>query len=232
MSDEANPFASPQSAAVERPEIVWANEQPDALRKVKLGLTLVYIGICGILLACIGLPILMFSFDGPDNIVPLTFVMVGAILLLSLLMFIGEVFCLAVPAESGAKTLIYAAVGLQGLGFLCSLLVAVIPDTMVTAVISVVSNLGGIASLICFILFLRRVALYIERPDIAARAVRSLIVGAVSVGLFIALTLLAIVNPQLGASFGIVILVAAIGMLVSLLMYANTVTYLRKAITV
>lgn len=230
MSDDVNPFASPQTSGIERPEVLWATEQPEALRKVKIGLTLVYASICGILLAVLGGPIVMITLAGPEN-----FVLVGVVLgvvtvLLNLMMIVGQVLCLAVPAESGAKPLINAAVGLQGLAFVCTLLTFALSDGPAAIVVVGISYLANAVSLICFILFLRRVALYIQRPDIAGRAMRALVVGLVSVAVLAVAGILVSITPN--PALGLIMLPAMLGMLIGFVMYANTVTYLRKAISV
>lgn len=230
MSDAPNPFASPQTAAVDVPATEWAADNPVALRKVKLGLLLVYIGICGLLIAGLAFPGLVM-LGGPE-VPATTAILLGLVFIgLAILMFVGQLFCIAAPRESGAKPLILTAVVLQGVAFLASLAIFALPagGTAVTA-ISVIGNVFSVVSLVCFILFLRKFAIYIQRPDIAGRATRALIVGLLSTVLLVALIAAATLTSAV--SLGLLILPCMIGMLIGLVMYANTVTYLRKAIVV
>jgi hypothetical protein len=236
MSRDFNPFASPQTMASDRPEVMWAAENPEGLRKVKLGLTLVYAGICGILVTALGFPILMVvvggALESPETVLLLGLVVTGVMLLLAVLMFVGQLFCLSVPAESGAKPFIIAAVCLQGIGFLGTLSGFILPQGMVSTLISGGLNLAGLASFVCFLLFLRKVATYIVRYDIAGRAVRALVVGVLSLVAIVGISVGQFVSPQVMGPLQMLVLIPGLGMLVSLVMYANTVTYLRRAITV
>lgn len=232
MSDVPNPFASPQTRSEASAVEQWSAQHPEALRKVKLGLTLVYAGICGILLVAIGFPILMFS-GGPDLMASLGTVMAILMVALGLLMFVGQVLCIAVPEQSGARMLIVASVALQGLSFVFTLLMVTgLLGTAVGVAISLLGNLLSVASLVCFVLFLKKVAQYIDRYDIAAKATRSLIVGLISAAGLAASPLLALLGIGIGGLASLLILGCAIGALVALVMYANTITYLRKAIKV
>ncbi|MGI9457543.1 MAG: hypothetical protein ACR2NU_13345 [Aeoliella sp.] len=241
MPEEFNPFAAPQTSDAAAPHLVWATDQPEALRRVKLGLTFVYVGICGILLAGISLPIvgMMVFGQGPgvESVAWFGMLVFGLMTLLTLLMVTGELLCTAVPSESGGKALAIAAVALQGFSFVVGLASGfLLEDTSIEVAIGVqvVLNLLGIASLVCFVLFMRRVATYIGRYDLVGRATRVLIVGGVAVvlligyGIFVA-TLGNQFGPPVGASFAGVI--GGLLILVALVMYANMVTYLRKAIT-
>ncbi len=232
MVDQPNPFASPQTAAGERPEIVFATEHPEALRKVKLGLTLVYTGICGTLIAAISAPVMLLFFQADDS-AAIPALVIGGMVALALLMFVGQVFCIAIPAESGAKGLVVTAVALQAIGFLTSLGSLMVPvPASVGAIVSVVNNLAGFVAVAFFVLFLRRVAIYLSQPNIAGRATRTLIVGAIAGVLLTAGSALVIARPDTAVVLAPPLAIAGIAGFVALVMYANTVTYLRKAIRV
>ncbi len=231
MSDDINPFAAPQANLDVSREVAWANDHPEALRKVKLGLTLVYAGICGILLSLLLSPLL--AFVGPSGVDGLMgLLLLGtSIVLLALLLFVGQIFCTAVPQETGAKTLAIAAVALQGIAFAVSLLAFFNPlGTLGLLGLQMVGNLASVVSLVCFLLFMRKVALYIDRPDVANRAIRALTVGTLSVALLLACGLF--LSWSRVTPVGLLVLPCLIGILIALVMSANTVTYLRKAITV
>ncbi|TWT37874.1 hypothetical protein KOR34_28400 [Posidoniimonas corsicana] len=239
VSDEANPYASPSATDVAPPgERALATEFPSEMRRVRTGLSLVYYGICGILLLALGMPVVAVVLGGGGSQPEALGVVMTAMPLLMLgfavLMFVGEVMCTFVPRESGAKGLALAAVGLQVVNWLATLgglLVGI-------ALTGVVGGLASLASLICFVLFLRQTSLYIGREDVARRAVRALVVGLVSLALLAPMVVLGATVVSPGATGGDPPLalsfmagVGGLGMLAAFLMYANTITYLRKAIT-
>ncbi|MCO6043976.1 hypothetical protein NG895_08655 [Aeoliella sp. ICT_H6.2] len=232
MSDSSNPFASPQTDAVARPEVVWAAEQPEALRKVKLGLTLVYIGICGMLL-CVAVlaPLLMFSLGASR--IELVALLGLAVLVFSVVMLVGQIFCIAVPAESGARPFAISAVVLEVVCLLAMVLGTIATVVGMLATVGAIGQaLANVGSVTCFLLFLRKVAQYIERPDIAARAMRALIVGVLSTIAIAVGAMGPFAPPTQGEFLGWLAILGMLGALVAFVMYANTVTYLRKAITV
>lgn len=242
MPEELNPFASPQAMDSDRPAMAWADEDPEALRRVRLGLTMVYYGICALILFAITMPFLGFmlfaQIGGAPEAGLTTFGLVfgGLVLLLTLVIFAGEILCTAAPRESGAKSLAFAAVALQGVSLgsvLLTWLLEWMESPTAVMVVQGVGNLAGLMSLVCFVLFMRRLALFIQRRDVAGRATRSLIVGTVSLVLLVAgvaLELVGLDAPLLAAS--IAMMVGGLGFLVALVMYANTVTYLRTAIMI
>lgn len=246
MLDTSNPFASPL-AEVTVAERGVMGEHPEALCKVRTGLSLVYYGICGILLSVLLLVIVSvlrvpggMAGMGPMQIAMVLFAI--AIMLFMLMMLIGEAFCIAVPAESGAKGLAVAAFLLAILPFLSGIAGVVIGRSGNPALGQMISNIGSLVqplSLLCFVLFLRQTAIFIGRRDVAGRAVRTLAVGVLATlltiggAVFVGMSLVqggAAVDPPPAAFM--VMGLGSLMMLVALLMYANTITYLRKAITV
>jgi hypothetical protein len=242
MADSPNPFAAPQTASAPGDD-VWGDTPPEALLKVKTGLSMVYYSICGMLLLGILWAVLLFTLRGglDDEMMEMLGLMLGGgFLLLALVGLAGQGFCLAVPAETGARGLVQASIALQGVTLFASMasLVSGWPSgdepilNFVLGAAMMVLNLAGMA---CFILFMRRVALHIARRDVAGRATRALVAGVLAAAVYGTGLVLMQYSEQMGVTpgvVGIVSLVGMVGILIALIMYANTVTYLRKAIVV
>lgn len=222
MDDKPNPYASPQSDFAAAGE-AWMRDQTGQLRLVYIGLSLSYWGIIltllGVMIA-IGSAFLAAS-AGPAVALALMIGGAGMAVIGSLLSFVGPFFCLAVPAESGAKGFIIASVALQLVNFIVSPIAAFVE---VPAMYELVSNLAGplaaLAALFAFILFMRRLAAFIGQPQLLARADRVL-VGA---GLIIVSWIITVVAVAAVGFF------VAIAVLVVFIMYANLINDLRKQV--
>lgn len=239
MSDLPNPFAAPQTASAPD-ENVWGDTPPEALLKVKTGLSMVYFSICGMLLLALLIPAILFSLGDnldPNSLGLLGLLLGGGFLLLVLLGLAGQGFCLAVPPETGARSLVTASLVLQGISVFGSVAGLVLNLPLIGDSVWKIVMMGlSLASVVCFLLFMRRVALHIHRGDVAGRAMRALIMGIIATVTYATAVVLALLGVrQLGDPMGISGILAFVGailMLISLIMYANTVTYLRKAIVV
>jgi hypothetical protein len=93
-------------------------------------------------------------------------------------------------------------------------------------------NFGGLAGLLLFIFFLREIALYLGRDDLMNRARNVLIVGVVCAVVFACFVfLLPAIGPSGGdAVFAVIWLSAIIVAIVLLVMYANLINAMRKAV--
>ena len=249
MDEPVNPFAAPQAVVDDRPERVWAESAPAALLRVRLGLTMVYAALCGavvwVIAGAVGLVVYFQLNDpqfvaGPSQLPAVLYVAAGlAALLVALLFVAGEVFCLSVPQETQSRPYIFVSLLLQFL-------------TVITACMACYYNLGtprmafgwGIGtsftaalSLLCFLLLMLAVARFIKHRDMTRKIILALTVGVASTLAFCgSLTTLLLVDLERlvidSTLLGWGTTLSCIGMLVSWVMYANTVTYLRKAITV
>lgn len=238
MSDAVNPFAAPQANIERPPEQTWAIEQPQAMRKVKRGLTLVYTGIILGVLTVLGFGVLAVMLNQSPNDLAWAFAgVIGAFAFAGILIIVGQVYCRAIPAETNSRRLVDTSLACHGLSAALIPLALFLPATMVTELgwlLQFVSNALTPLALAAFTLFMRRVALFIHRRDVAGRATRTLVVGGISTLLILVAVGLALLGVtaidagQLQFAAGI----GGIGFFVALIMYANTVTYLRKAITV
>ena len=116
MSNSENPYA-PVTAAPSAQGANWIGTDPAALAKTAFGLSLVYYGIILLLLSII----LMFGL----SLAPFVLITaLGGYMISSVLMFVGPIFCLSVPAGTNAKGLIIATVVLQLINFLVSVVTA------------------------------------------------------------------------------------------------------------
>ena len=242
MSEELNPFAAPQADLTASPQEQWAQGHTESLRKVKTGLMLVYTGICGVLLCAIGSVLVSMTLGGVLNPV----FRIG-VLVFGVVSFIGQIACTAAPRESGARSFAIAAVVLTcvsvlavvslfatglavGFGVRLGNEIGIESYLRFVQVIAGLQIVANLASQVCYIYFLKRLALFVERSDIAGRAVKSLIVGVISL---VAIILAAVTSEVLGIeSLGLLAVIGLIGLLIAFVMYANTITYLRKAIPV
>ncbi len=240
MADSPNPFAAPQTASTPE-EDVWGDTPPEALLKVKTGLSMVYYSICGMLLLGILWGVVLFMIGLDDELMGMMgLALGGGFLLLALVGLAGQGFCLAIPPETGARGLVQASIALQGVALFASLASMVFDwpseaEPNLQIAIAVAMMLCNMVAIVCFILFMRRVALHIARRDVAGRATRALVAGVIATLTYGTGLVLMQNADQLGISMGVVGTVSLVGLiliLVSLIMYANTVTYLRKAIVV
>ena len=215
MSDSQNPYAPPAATASAR-GIEWMMTDSAALSKTALGLSLVYFGIVLFLFSIILTFGVIFS--------PALIITIGGILIASIMMFMGPLFCLSVPAETNAKGLIIGTVVLQVINFTF----AVLPAAGVElSGFESFTQIFGVLSAICFVLFMRRLAQFIGREDLASRAKNILVLGIV----FFLTAIGGIVSMiALGPIAGILLLVVLVMGLVLFVMYANLVNALRKAL--
>lgn len=238
MTGDLNPFASPQTDDLAaKADQSSSIKFPDKMRRVRAGLSLAYLGICGIPLLIIFALVVLFVTGPILNPRPLAqaagVICLVALAGLGVAIFVGQVMCIAVPRESGAKGWVVAAIILQLSSLLASfgVFVAIAQHRWLFGSISAFLSL---MAMLCFLLFLHKTALYVQRGDIAWRAVRSIMVGVVSVlaGLLLLLLPRESLDGELNAVVVILCLVAVFGFLLALIMYANTITYLREAIEV
>jgi hypothetical protein len=245
MDEPVNPYASPLAETMQMPASAGAEVASPALRRTGVGLTLVYYGILLILLTIIGLFFsVIFLRMGPlfKNGQPLIpgglpdnftiIILVGGIssLVGCLLMFAGQIVCLAVPSESGAKGFIIAVIILQIVSIVqsfSSVILQFAPNLKIPEPVSIILNFTGLVGTILFVLFLRKLSEYIGRMDFMDKARNILVlllflfaVGAVTVvGMML-------INPL----FGFLGIILAIGALFCFVMYVNLINALRKVL--
>lgn len=238
--EPVNPYASPQ--------VEMAVEQADdrslldlsGMRTTGIGLSLVYYGIVLLLLTLI-LSIPITFVIGPTENVGLVLIGFGAMTFIAgVMMFVGQIVCLAVPVQTGARAYIIVTVLLQVGGFLQALLQVIeqyAPQVQVPLPLMLLLNLLSALSIVFFVLFLRELSLSIRRNDLARRAITILILGAV---VFV-FAIVWIFGPMIAAFYTTLVPTGpgawllggpllAIGALICFVMYANLINAVRKVL--
>jgi hypothetical protein len=216
MDQPENPYATSNIDALD-PGVEWMQTDKAGLSKTALGLTVVYSGIVLLLLCLISMLATIFA----PFLMPLVF---GAIIIAAIMMFVGPIFCLSVPPETKAQGLIVGSVVLQ----LINLALTIVAFAGIELFgIQAFSQLFGVLSAVLFVLFMRKLALFIGRPDLASRASNVLILAAVVFLVGFAAGATMFWGAQVG---GFLFFILAIMTLFLFVMYANLVNYLRKAL--
>jgi hypothetical protein len=239
MDNQENPYASPHTD----PQLPMGTEgsplASPGLQRTATGLGLIYYGILLLLLGIVigmiaGIVVAVNGLKGNIVLFPLVLAGGGAFLG-SLMMFIGQIVCLAVPPESGARGLIIGTVVLHAAGFVISFAAgfssaqaqAQAGPGAASQVNGGAGNLLGFIAAILFILFLRKVSQYIDRPDLASRASNILRLMLVIVALFVMAGILVAAKAAFAPLF---MFVGAVAALVMFVMYVNLINSLRKAL--
>jgi hypothetical protein len=224
MESLENPYASPETLDTSTPGATWAYTHSPELTRTRHGLSLVYFGICTIILSVI--ITVVAALVGPLlAIVGTVGVRAGALMTL-----VGPLFCLSVPTATGARGLIVASVILQ-LTFYALSIAASVVTFRVPLFGVILMNGTGFAATVLFLLFLRRLAEYIGRQDLAKRARNVLLL--IVVVILVTVAFYGIIPMAGGVARGAL---AAIAMgsgviaLIAFVMYANLVDGLRKSL--
>ena len=245
MDDSTNPFESPQTTS----SMAAADEQllvelSPALRRTGNGLALYYWAIivmilCGVLFgfgtvsaAAGGSQAVQKSMQNSSG---LLFVALWGITAGGIMALLGRLLCLFVPAESGARPLIAVSVAIEVFGTICAVADRVAPGQIPQRLTSVL-GLVNIVGTLLFILFMRKLAEFVGRPDLARRAMNVVILSLVLCGVFI----LAFVagptffvadkktGPAMSPILAIPMFAVVIGGLVAFVMYANLIRVMAK----
>ncbi|MEK6235969.1 MAG: hypothetical protein N2C14_14775 [Planctomycetales bacterium] len=228
--DSSTPSASP-AADAQSPGARWVSEDSPEPRRVGQGLSLVYFGIIFVLLGVTGgaFGSMIAAFLSLEFAIGGILVVAGLMIFAGVVMnFVGPVLCLAVPDETGAKELILAAVFLQVLNPAAALAQFVLGSP----VLGLLGALAGAIGMICFMLFLRQLAFFIEREDFAQRASNLLVFAGVLAGVFF-LTILGFLASVVSESLafglsGLLMFPIGMGGLICLVRYAGFVNDLRR----
>jgi hypothetical protein len=228
MVDSQNPYAAPQTDTAPPPGTEWMQGVSPSLTKTGWGLSLVYYGIVLVLLCAMVAGVSAAISGGkPGMAAVVSSVAFLGILLGFLLLFVGPLMCLAVPAESGAKGFVIGSVLLQVPSLLSAIFYQILPRVSPVAVSAVVQILGMI-SFVLFVLFLKRLAQYIGRADLCRRA-RNILVG-LAILLSLGAVYVALLYSRILSIDIIYMFPLGIGVLIVFVMYANLVNDLRKTL--
>jgi hypothetical protein len=143
-----------------------------------------------------------------------------------LLCLAGPIVCLAVPEEANARGYLIGSVILQIINFGHSVLLYLLPKFKIAALDTASDIAGGVSALL-FLLFLKSLAGYIGRADLARRAVNVMIVSAVLLAL--AGGMYAGMNAG-NAAFGLLLVAISVGLIIAFVMYVNLINDLRKCL--
>ena len=218
MKATDNPYAAPDTLETTDPGQSWLQTSSVGLSRTLTGLNLVYYGIVIAFLSLISF-VTMVIFP------PLVFVSIIGVLFGYLTFLIGPLFCLAVPSETGAKSWIVGAVCFQLLGLGLTLVNGVMPGAL-PPIFRSAGSLAALISSILFMMFMRRLATYIGRGDLSAKAVNILVLGA---AILLTSLVAPLARPQLDR-VAWVLMIPSILFLVFFVMYANMINSLRLAL--
>ena len=193
----------------------------DTFKYTRTGITFVYIGLVLIVLS-----IFAFPLAAVLRAAPLLLLFPALLVASSLLSMIGRILCLSVPKEVGASGLIYAAVALD----VSSLFAAV--SRMIPGLpnFSGFTGLLSVAAMVFFLIFLKKLAVFINDSESAARASSLLNLGIGLVIVMVAMIVLPLVSLQafaLGPA-----LLAFVLMVVGFFIYNRLLSGLRKSLGV
>ncbi|MDB5322470.1 MAG: hypothetical protein JWN40_4101 [Phycisphaerales bacterium] len=186
---------------------------------VRKGLRMVYVSITIIFVAAIGMGCLAGALSsgrrggGPDATMGILVILPALVILgAAIAIIIGQFMCCAVPAETGAKNFAMIAAICIIVNIICSVAAVAVPPAQA---------LGSIASLtgnILFILFLRKVALYLGNHELASSAMGFLVFLIVVVVVAVLIGVGAAMSGT-GAAVGLLGLLIIVGALVGLVWY-------------
>lgn len=191
----------------------------DTFKYTPMGITFVYIGLVLIVLSIFAVPLAAVL-----RATWLLLLFPALVVASSLLSMIGRIICLSVPKEVGASGLIYAAVALD----VSSLFAAV--SRMIPGLpnFSGFTGLLSLAAMVFFLIFLKKLAVFINDSESAARASSLLNLGIGLVVVMVAMIVLPLVSLQafaLGPA-----LLAFVLMVVGFFIYNRLLSGLRKSV--
>jgi hypothetical protein len=213
---------------------------------VATGLGFVYAGLCLLVFSILSPLILAFTTKDLRLVV---MVPLGLLLVATVLDIIGRLMCLAMPADrSGSRPIIFVSV-------LCSLAVLAISAWTLGVVFldlpappeiaGMLSTPVAVLGSVLFVIFLRNLALDVQQPQLASRAIMVLVLGMVIVLGFMGFKgyyiLMSRGGPNVaGGGFGGAPAVSGVGLIVvlvlfvlgitTLILYGNLLTYLRTKV--
>jgi hypothetical protein len=240
MNEAENPYASPQADLGATLFVEGMSDDLPGLRTTGIGLSLVYYGIILILLTILGSVFSLPWFPSFGQSSPPSFVvysmLIGVPLLIGcLLVFAGQIVCLFVPSQTGAKGFIISAVILQIAQVLQPFLPMV--QTGFTSLnlpkpVAILLNLLSGISVILFMLFMRKLSMSLGRKELTNKARNVLVFSSI-------LLVVYFIEIYAGLQFSqdkIIIIFSSLGIsllmggLICFVMFANLINALRKVL--
>ena len=234
--DQVNPFASPPAFDLEpTPLETWADSDASGLRSVRQGLALTYIAICGLTASFLVISVAR-RLLAPEQ-AGFVIAAVSAVVVVCFLMsIVGPWLCLSVPADTGARSHVVMSVNFQTAGSL--LLVGIAFGLIPVPLLAFWGvPIAGLTSIAFFVLFIRQLARHIRHDDLVRSAGRVLTAGTWFILMCIGLLTLAVFgalddNADMDMLLAVISFALFAFGLILLVMYANLIGKLTKAITV
>ena len=230
-STAENPFAPP-TVEPSAPDVERIQTGTGDLAKTGTGLTLVLFGTLCVLVSAgvLGIGVVLAGLAFTTGSMALNWAGGGGLILGGagcfiggLMLFVGPFRCLSAPAAVRGRGLIIGSV-------VCQTLVGVMVLRMGMAP-SIIAMYTSLTSHVLFVVFMRRIAEFIGRLDLAARAGNILIGGSIMASCIGILGIARLVATQSGGSFiTLTGTVLALATAVSFLMYVGLLNALRRAI--
>ena len=146
----------------------------------------------------------------------------------SVLVFVGPILCLSVPAESGAKGLIIASVCFQ-IGHVVYTFASFFAPARIPVDMNYVLNFCGAIGGALFVLFMKRLARFIGETKIETRAVNVLFVASAAVVL-VGFVLMGDKSSTDIFNFYGLLFAAGVAATLAFVMFIGLVNSLRKAL--
>lgn len=215
IPESFNPY-TPSTAVEQEASDARSKIDYGGLQGTEMGLRLYYYGIITIIVSIIAIMAAIPVFP------PAAFLGGLGGLLGMVLILIGPFFCLTAPQKTQARGLIISSIAFFIFGIIMSII-----ENVIDYVPAGLGSLSSTVSSILFILFLIRLANYLERPDLSSSG-KTVLLGAIIVlalgfGVSLASTMM---NPDIG----ILMIVVAIAALIIFVMFANLINSLYKHI--
>ena len=200
-----------------------------SLTRVALGLQFVLIGIA--VMALLVIAILGLPRVNPASAAFLLSHLPKIALAVVVISMAGKILCLWVPENTEAKILIGITIAFEIPGFLINILLLTSPLTVFQLPVWMIANwpqLTAFAS-VFFILFLRSLAVYLNRDDLAKKAVILLITSFIIQGFSYAMLngMIPVNAIEMLLIIGVVLIAVAVGLL---MVYIRLLSCLRKEI--
>ena len=200
-----NPYAAPALADASV-EMVGAGPGHQQLQTVAAGLKVLYVGLC---LSVVSF-VLMIIITLTTSLVDTARLLSGfTVYFVAILLAVGQAMCISVPPETKARAFAIAAFSCQILGLLSGL-----------ASTRFAPLAGNLPSTLLFVVFLRRVATFLDRADLV-RQTRN---WFMALGVTIASTIAALAYAE------VLFIVVAFAIIFVFIQYANLINYVRTAI--
>jgi hypothetical protein len=234
MDEPVNPYASPEANLSESPFAEPILADLPGLRTTGIGLSLVYYGIIVMLLTVIFMFFSAFVVPAFPTL-GVSFLVIPGILVLicAVVIFAGQVTCLAVPSQTGAKVYIILAVVLQVLSivqYALSFIAQRLPGLSLPQPIMTVFDVISSTHILFFVLFMRAIGKYLGRQDIVDKARNVIIVGAILVVAAVAVAFTTTPSQKDAGPSIAVVIGFLFGCLIAFVMYVNLINAVRQAI--